>query len=225
MLGKNILVDDSCVLALGNLKKSNSIWTDFSKHGNHGAVEGAVAGRVGYSFDGVDDYIKAPNIANQNTGTIALWFRPTNTFNSSCTVQELINVDGGGFGDGDFSLALGGYQNNTEANGKLMFTTQGEGNFNMLYSTNTSWSAGTWHNIVIAYNGMINKMYVDGILDNSKAGTANIFGTSLVYFGRYVSTSSALFNGSINGPRIDTRAWSAEEVNYNYGLTRKYYEV
>jgi len=72
----------------------------------------------------------------------------------------------------------------------------------------------TWHHAVGTWNGSGARLYVDGIEVNSDAGdkTLSLQAGSLCRVGDGSDGLWRGFDGSIDQPRIQSRAWSAKEV-------------
>ena len=86
-------------------------------------------------------------------------------------------------------------------------------------SSTTSVNDGVWHHAVVTTNNTNeNKIYVDGVLENSNSSATNPEG--VVHIGRYGSLPY-WFNGSIDQVRIFDEALTATEVEslYNEGLS------
>lgn len=87
-------------------------------------------------------------------------------------------------------------------------------------------AASLWHHIVTAYDGATMRVYVDGLLNNSKAMALNAT-TGLVYsVGRASSqdgTTIKYFSGAIARLRVHTGALAAERIFANYRYLRVSY--
>jgi hypothetical protein len=87
-------------------------------------------------------------------------------------------------------------------------------------------AASLWHHIVTAYDGATMRVYVDGLLNASKAMAFNAT-TGLVYsVGRASSqdgTTIKYFSGAIARLRVHTGALTADQILANYRYLRVFY--
>ncbi len=168
-------------------------------------------GEVGgaFSLDGVNDYISVPHNAmfNFSNGiTIEAWLKTANSANTYIITK----------GEDSFFLSLGGGLSNN----KLAF---------YLYGVSGDWLRGTsdlndgqWHHVAATYDGSAQKIYVDGVMQNSTGGGLNILqGTSPVSIG--ARGSSNPFSGALDEVSLYNRALSAAEIQaiYNAGSAGK----
>ena len=81
---------------------------------------------------------------------------------------------------------------------------------------------GVWHHIVGTYNGMVQKLYVDGNLDNQDALSGAIPDNGAdVHIGyEAAGFSGSPFSGIIDDLRLYNRALSASEVKQLYNAGR-----
>jgi len=78
-------------------------------------------------------------------------------------------------------------------------------------------SAGVWHHIAVTYDGTTEKVYVDGIFNNSAARTLNIYTSNPVFLGTSYGTSTGgskdkAFSGSIASLKVYSEALSAADI-------------
>ena len=171
------------------------------------------AGKFGkaLSFD-AGDFVTVPNDNSIKT--------------SNVTFSTWINVTGDGTnGYNGIVEKIGGTTvTNTNrllvvnASNLLLMQFTGLTQFN---STNVV-SRDTWHHITYTYDGHNQKIYIDGILDNTQAdeGGAIDTGTNDLYIGRgSINSNTYFFNGLIDEVKIYNTALTQEEIliDYNHG--------
>ena len=192
-----------------------TIAADSSGRNNNGTLmnglnfaNDSVQGRIGNAlhFDGIDDKVLASSLSLPSGSgvTMAMWFNPDVTLNSST-------------GRVDFTYWVGGsgLPNLTMVDsGKISFRCY-------LYeypsafkvsTTTSSWTAGTWYHIAGTYDDFKLKIYVNGILQNTLSQQGTQRATSGFYFGDGSGSWCVPFNGKIDDVRIYDRALSAEEI-------------
>ena len=230
---KNFQVDDGCVLYLPSRKRTTSTWTDFSKSGNNGTVYGAATppaatpGALGYTFDGVDDYVDVGNKASvQITGTFTIetWIKG-NSFTSNRSIVQ--KYDAGGSERGFTMYFTDGILQLVVSSTPTPFT-------GAIRVSATTLTTGNWYHIVTVFSPSANQdIYVNGVLDNGdltgtiQSSIANP--TRNLTIGANYNNSTTpnidFFNGIIDGVRIYNRALSQGEITALFGKTRKFYGV
>jgi len=183
-------------------------------------------------FDGVDDYATFGNVLNfddSSTFSISIWFNNSQTLAASGNIYGLIskrdtNTVGG------WTIALRG---GSTYKG-LIVRTSTTGHFadvSTIGDYRTTFSNGSWNNVVITYDSLDNlSVYVNGSLDNSGAAEEyNFSNTSelmLASFEDNVNFPTGQFplNGKISQAAIYGKALSAAEVlrNYNVLFNQRY---
>jgi hypothetical protein len=182
-----------------------------------------VAGKTGsaLSFDGVDNYITADNVADalaSSSFTISLWFKTSYSgagapeiiaFNTSaCNNRLLLYVNSGG------SLS----------------TNNSLGTFTGAHTVNN----GTWHHLVVEFDDPNNVIYVavDAEVDISFSHTESITATDLFsigqeYDGAGPCTTSNFFDGQIDEVRIYNYIRQTPQIiwDYNRGAPKIRYKM
>ena len=167
------------------------------------------------SFDGVDDYISVPDIADWNFGSgdfvIDFWM----------TLSNLDLVHDGLFARNDFQWIAMEYNHDgdrtlnlwIDANGASGWEFVGNGVGTPGKGTKTDWVSGQWYHIAIVRNGNTVKVYVDGQEDASGNYTATVYNPSGVplYIGRS-QLSNRNHHGLIDEVRIWNRALTEQEI-------------
>ncbi|MBS1600054.1 MAG: gliding motility-associated C-terminal domain-containing protein [Bacteroidetes bacterium] len=199
--------------------------SDQSGNGNNGNVmNGAqlTTDKIGnsnsaYHFDGLDDYIQIPNSANLNPSnalTISLNFSPEQN-----GVQTLLGKIGYNLGVGtqfqvamDFSLYPGvlfGVNSATDGCASPPL--------NAAYvNTSSPITTNQWYCVVATFENGIQKIYLNGILIQSKnAGFVNLnqCANADIQIGSWWSGDPQQFKGKIDEVRIYSRALNQQEVN------------
>ncbi|GAB3586762.1 LamG-like jellyroll fold domain-containing protein [Hymenobacter daeguensis] len=146
------------------------------------------------AFDGTDDYVTIPhNNAFNLTTAISLeaWVRTTSTAEQYITTKT----------ENSWYLAVNGA--GTQA-GKASFYLNGPSSVGgWLYGT-TNIADGHWHHVAGTYDGTTLKIFVDGVLQNSRTAAGLVqTGTSPVLIG---ARPASKWNGTIDEVRI----WSTD---------------
>jgi len=206
---------------------------DSSGQGNTGSLQFGTLGNVstssmvtagklgqGLKFDGLDDYVKGPDIQTpSNAITITAWIYPTAISGIYGDIATRVNGYGLRLVDtGRISLAL---RTTDRAWTYAVQTANNVIKVNKWQFIAVTWAAGSlahgYYNAVEVNNGGAS-IFTGNI---SYSGTA---GTVVTAIGAGYSSSAAtnLFPGSIDDVRIYNRALSASEITqlYNSGLAR-----
>jgi hypothetical protein len=173
-------------------------WNDGILYGNPQFVDGRIGGAL--DFDGVDDYVDCGNADSLNiTGniTLSLWVN-TDTVASGDHRSYLLKGDTSyalkqnSWGRIEFFVYIGGWQ---------AVTLPVDDSFN-----------GIWHHLAGTYDGSQIKLYVDGILRDTKNYTGEIgTNTSIVSIGSDSGTRRYC-DARIDDVRIYNRAISVIEI-------------
>jgi len=173
---------------------------DLSMNGHHGKLNPGQTGIVP-TMDGVDDHIDCGNNYN---------------LTDAITVSALINTSAQGQQIISKHSAIGPFYFQTSGDTSLRFmtyTTAGRVNHDA-----TCVYKGGWHSVVGVYDAAIgkSKIYLDGNMIGVPAAQTGLLRTSTanVFLGTYGESAAAgnYFEGQIDQPRIQSRAWSAKEV-------------
>jgi hypothetical protein len=191
---------------------SGNIAYDSSGNGNTGTVNGA-GWTTGISddallFDGVNDYVgiaDSPSLRlTTNQASLELWFKPTVTLDSTLTHRINILDKGDGYG---FQM---------EPGARIFFTVWIGGN-QWLGTVTSNWIAGKWYHIAGTYDGTTEKVYVNGILENSQSISGSLSGNSLpLSIGSYCYGTMNFFPGAIDEVKIYNCGRTAEEIWNDY---------
>ena len=162
-------------------------------------------------FDGIDDYITAPNasslIANKSI-SLAFWVYPTNPN------PGFPNFDG-----------MAGFRNNSNADFFILhlstntvearFRNSSGSNFDIVYN---GLNLNTWNHFVMTYDGSTLELYHDGVSVGTQAANGFITSTTeTLYMGNLVfQTTNFYLGGQLDDVCLWSRALSSTEVGNLY---------
>ena len=93
---------------------------------------------------------------------------------------------------------------------------------NLVSSQNLS--ANNWYHVVFTADGTTNKLYINGVSDNTAAYSSGFYVSNKnLEIGTYQTDEAKAHNGPIAQPRIYNRALTAEEVQRNYNAGKNTY--
>jgi hypothetical protein len=201
---------------------STSNDNDGIPNGNTYNASGKIDGAQ--DFDGVDDWIQAPNSTSLDiTGnqiTLSAWVK----MNATQTVDAgIINKSY----SNNYNYMLNVQSNDV---GNLRVRTGGTSTY---LDGSTTLTAGQWYFLYGIYDGANAKVYLDGVQDGTDARTGNIesSGQAPVVLGRrrvYPTVDDRFFNGVIDEARISNVArstdWMITEYN-NQSDPSSFYSV
>ena len=187
---------------------------DLSANGNHAAVNGATLtqDRFNYanramSFDGVQGSIRANNATQLNTAntTISFWVK----VNKLPTTGEA------------FILSHGGWQERWKislpSHGKPVFTTNAVGGIKDMDTDSVALPVGLWRHLVMTHDGVNDKIYVNGVLKNSKPATGDLKSTTKPFgIGYDPIDTTNYFNGALDEVMVFNTALTATEITTLY---------
>lgn len=196
---------------------SGNIAHDSSGNGNDGTVYGASwtngISNSALQFDGVDDHVaisSSPSLEIRNLISLETWIRPAITLNASSVSWICILDKANSYGFEMFSDA---------SDARISFFVD-IGGAQWLPSTTGSWTAGTWYHIAGTYDGTTERIYVNGVLENSQPFSGNIFNfDGPLSIGSHCYGAICFFNGTIDEVKIYNYARTAEEILFDYGLS------
>lgn len=217
------LNDNNLVLWLNDNGKTNSMWRDYSGKNNHGTVYGAgtpppaTPGALGYTFDGLDDYIDVGNNASLNI---------TNAITISAWIKGVVNSQFYGIISKDkYTVpASRSYSFVISDTNKLRLFLGSDASSTINSINNVPNNA--WTHVVGTFDGTTEKLYINGAFDNSISSIPITLSSVSVIIGAInPATPAYFFNGSIDEVRIYNRALSQGEISNYFGKTRKFYGV
>ncbi|MBD3398408.1 hypothetical protein GF412_04255 [Candidatus Micrarchaeota archaeon] len=179
--------------------------------GGEGTLYGPGKYREGVDLDGSNDYIDCGNGESlQITGdvTVAAWIKPATGGDGSHWkpfISKLVHTS-----------SKEGYELWLGTDNSVRFSVGSSwSNWDYATSSNTL-SADTWYHVVGIYDGSTIKVYVDGV----EKGSTN-FGGGIVDSGTPLligkrQSGGTPFDGTVDEPRVWSRAFSGEEVYEHY---------
>jgi hypothetical protein len=194
---------------LGYWKADQTSWNgtsgeaiDSSGNSLNGTAQGGAtttaSGKFNYAanLDGTNDYVSVSHSSNLNLTnaiTLSAWIYINSLSASDAGIARK---------DGEYSIRL---INNGKIGGKAYGCTG-------VQSASTP-STGSWHHVAWTYDLKINKVYIDGNLDNSSEETCSIPTTSNAF---EIGIMDGYFNGRIDEIRVYNRTLSPSELSQLY---------
>jgi hypothetical protein len=194
--------------------------TMFSNDGvPYGGVSQDVVGKIGNAdgFDGSNDYVEIENSPSLNPmGSLSLeaWYKPV-SFRG--TGSDPI-IDKGYYGDYDLY-----YQYHLGVCGDTYPTAQSRYSFYIansatqnVHTSNNFWIPNVWYHIVGTFDGTTEKLFVDGVLLDSRTvvSSMNDFG-KVLRIGKFTNRNECL-PGIIDEVRISSSALSGDWILAEY---------
>lgn len=99
------------------------------------------------------------------------------------------------------------------ANNKLQFVVS-INNVQQKLTATTALAANTWYHVAATYDGSAMKIYINGVLDASRAQTGSINSNGAFNVG-YLYNTSRNFNGKVDEVKVWKRALSQTEISQN----------
>ena len=159
-------------------------------------------GKVGqaFSFDGVNDFVDLGAWSPGTAWTVAAWVNPT-----TVPATGRRGIVGANADYRDWGLSLG--------DGNYVATVRIPGGGVTYLNSNVAATAGTWTHLVATSDGQTARVYVDGVLKNSRAVDPNYSPTSSgTRIGGEVCCGGNNFPGLIDEVSILNRALTDAEV-------------
>lgn len=192
-------------------------WADLTGNGNNGELVNGVresASNLGFlSFDGVDDYVDCGNtsslsaIGGTTNITVSGWVSYT-AYGGGGQPYSVITVKGN-----PWTWLL-----ENPSNTFRFRITAGGSDVNV--ADTSTHSLNTWYNVVGTYDGSNMRVYVNGVLKNTKAQTGTLATNSVTAkIGTYQGTNYN-FTGRISNISIYNRALTSEEIKQNYNALK-----
>ena len=205
---------------------SGNTWYDLSGNSNNATFVDSPSSQIlpqaYFNFDGVNDYMTIPrssSISPVSAITQEVWFNFAPIPNTSVFI----------------GLQYGSSYNNTYALFKESSLLYGgvnvSGSLNVIGIGVSNISGNKWVHFVHTFDGSTQKLYLDGVLQNSASVSGTIQydsnNTRIVIGaddnGGYNSGTGAFHSGKLNQVKIYNRALSSEEIVRNYNAQKKRY--
>ncbi|WP_343643628.1 endo-beta-N-acetylglucosaminidase H [Chryseobacterium sp.] len=136
------------------------------------------------------------------------WIKPSSFKSASPYISSIMGTE---VSDGNSAfLRLG---DASLANNKLQFVVS-INNVQQKLASATALNANTWYHVAATYDGSNMKIYINGVLDATKAQTGSVNSTGAFTVG-YLYNTSRNFNGKIDEVRVWKRALSQTEISQN----------
>lgn len=176
-------------------------------------------------LNGSSDYVTSTvtlgGLSARDTGTVIIWFKLTNNFNSSSNKNMRLVSDVGGF----FIIGFddGGFVGIPDGSLFCSFFDTGS---RQIWSSASSWAANIDHMVAVTWDtGLPSnnlKLYIDAVLEDELSVTTLNVGTNDISLGRRPSVNDRHFEGTENEFQIYNTALSSEELELQYNAEMKY---
>ena len=192
----------------------NNSGTDVTPYGNHAVVNGAVPTKDRFNksnkaFSFKNSSLTAGNSVQLNTPmtTISFWVK----VNQLPAQGEVYLLSHGGWQE-RWKISL-------PAHGKPVFTTNATGGIKDMDTDSVALAPGSWKHVVMTHDTVNDKIYVNGVLKNSKAAPGGLKNTTKPLGMGYDPIDVAnYFDGALDDVQIYNVALNAAEVLALYGL-------
>jgi len=203
---------------------------DISGNGNNGIVNGAtlVNDRYGnlnsaYSFDGINDFIQAPNYTSNGSFTMSCWVNLSSYNLNSLGANDFIFFGNhSGINNNNRSFLLG-YRQFSSENGfsSYVYNQLGLLTSPINFATNqTAPTINSWHHFVSVFeNGISVKMFLNGVMFYNKTTdipTHSNMQSLPLFFGVGVSSQFNFLNGKLDDVGFWNRTLTQTEITALY---------
>ncbi|WP_278351635.1 endo-beta-N-acetylglucosaminidase H [Chryseobacterium gleum] len=136
------------------------------------------------------------------------WIKPSSFKSASPYISSIMGTE-----VSDSNSAFLRLGDTSLANNKLQFVVS-INNVQQKLASATALNANTWYHVAATYDGANMKIYINGVLDATKAQTGSVNSTGAFNVG-YLYNTSRNFNGKIDEVRVWKRALSQTEISQN----------
>jgi concanavalin A-like lectin/glucanase superfamily protein/List-Bact-rpt repeat protein/flagellar hook capping protein FlgD len=195
---------------------TGTVLADSSAFHNTGTIFGSpswVTGQRGSAlvFDGTTTYATVadtPSLRIANAITLAAWVKPA-LFNTQDLIKKATNGSVNGY-----ELSLAAASGNPPRRPFVRFNQATSADAYRLSSRVTSEypTNGTWMHLAATYDGATIKLYINGVLDTTKAVSFTIASNNLPLSIGGESNGARKYTGQMDDARVYNRALSASEV-------------
>ncbi|WP_128572421.1 endo-beta-N-acetylglucosaminidase H [Chryseobacterium sp. P1-3] len=181
----------------------------FAPRFNSGSGTTIPTGSYALSLDGSTTSGAAGNI-NLSGSALSFegWIKPSSFKSAFPYISSIMGTEVGDNNSAFLRLGDGNLANN-----KLQFVVS-INNVQQKLASTTALSANTWYHVAATYDGATMKLYINGVLDASKAQAGNVNSNGAFNVG-YLYNVSRNFNGKIDEVRVWKRALSQTEISQN----------
>ncbi|QXU48273.1 T9SS type A sorting domain-containing protein [Chryseobacterium sp. D764] len=169
----------------------------------------APTGSYALSLDGSTESGTAGNLTLSGSAlSFEGWIKPSSFKSASPYISSIMGTE-----VSDSNSAFLRLGDASLANNKLQFVVS-INNVQQKLASATALNANTWYHVAATYDGANMKLYINGVLDATKAQTGNVNSTGAFNVG-YLYNTSRNFNGKIDEVRVWKRALSQTEISQN----------
>ncbi|WP_312297111.1 endo-beta-N-acetylglucosaminidase H [Chryseobacterium sp.] len=136
------------------------------------------------------------------------WIKPSSFKSASPYISSIMGTEVSDSNSAFLRLGDAGLANN-----KLQFVVS-INNAQQKLASATALNANTWYHVAATYDGSNMKIYINGVLDATKAQTGSVNSTGAFNVG-YLYNTSRNFNGKVDEVRVWKRALSQTEISQN----------
>lgn len=181
----------------------------FAPRFNSGSGTTIPTGSYALSLDGSTTSGAAGNI-NLSGSALSFegWIKPSSFKSAFPYISSIMGTEVGDNNSAFLRLGDGNLANN-----KLQFVVS-INNVQQKLASTTALNANTWYHVAATYDGATMKLYINGVLDASKAQAGNVNSNGAFNVG-YLYNVSRNFNGKIDEVRVWKRALSQTEISQN----------
>jgi hypothetical protein len=181
----------------------------FAPRFNSGSGTTNPTGSYALSLDGSTESGAAGNM-NLSGSALSFegWIKPSSFKSASPYISSIMGTE-----VSDSNSAFLRLGDASLANNKLQFVLS-INNVQQKLASTTALNANTWYHVAATYDGASMKLYINGVLDASKAQTGSVSSNGAFNVG-YLYNTSRNFNGKIDEVRVWKRALSQTEISQN----------
>lgn len=170
------------------------------------------------SMDGLSEYVKIENHDNinpKNGLTLSIWYKPISFKGSGNDPIIVKPFSSSGAPFAQYHLNVTGNEY-IKSKGVFKFGLSINGKYSSIKTAVNTWTPDNWYNITATYDGLVMKLYINGVLKNSRAieGQLDVYNTDL-FIGKNEVKPNKFINtpGTYDNFRIYNRALTKEEVS------------
>lgn len=167
----------------------------------------APSGSTSLSLDGSSESGTAGNLTLSGSAlSLEGWIKPSSFKSASPYISSVMGTE---VSDSNSAFLRLGDAN--LANNKLQFVVS-INNVQQKLASVTALNTNTWYHVAATYDGANMKLYINGVLDATRAQTGNVASSGAFNVG-YLYNTSRNFNGKVDEVRVWKRALSQTEIS------------